>query len=81
MFDVNGQRDERHKWIQCLNNVIFRYINDSSGIIETLDQNEPLIVLVSSITHMVSNLIHTELDRKNTTGLKSSLLSFWNPHL
>ena len=57
------------------NNVIFCYIIDSSDIIETLDQNEPLIVLVSSIPHMVSNLIHTELDHKNTTGLKSSLVS------
>ena len=75
MIDVKGQRNEWHKWIQCFNDVIFRYINDSSDIIETLDQNEPLIVLASSITHMVSNLTHTELDHKSTMGLKSSLVS------
>ena len=75
MFDDKGQHNERHKWIQCFNNVIFCYMIDSSDIIETLDQNEPLIVLVSSITHMVSNLIHTELDHKNTSGLKSSLVA------
>ena len=75
MFYVKPQHNERHKWIQCFNDVIFCYINNSSGIIETLDQNKPLIVLVSSITHMVSNLIHTELDHKNTTDLKSSIVS------
>ena len=64
MIDVKGQRNEWHKWIQCFNDVILSYIYDSSGIIETLDQNEPLIVLVSSIKHMVSNLIRTELDQK-----------------
>jgi hypothetical protein len=77
MFDVKDQRDEQHKWIQCFNDVIFRYINDSSDIIETMDQNELLIVLVSSniTAHIISKLIHTELDHKNTTDLKSSLVS------
>ena len=74
MFDVKGQCNEQNKWIQCFNDVIFCYIIDSIDIIETLDQNEPLIVLVSSIMCLVSNLIRTELDHKNTTGLKSSLV-------
>ena len=62
MFDVKGQRNERYKWIQCFNDAILSYIYDSSGIIETLDQNEPLIVLVSNIIHMDSDLFFTEHD-------------------
>ena len=44
------------------NDVNFWYINDSGSIIETLDQNEPLIVLVSNIIHMDSDLFCTEHD-------------------
>ena len=55
--------------------MIFYCIIDSGEIIETLDQNEPLIVLGSSIRLMVSNLICIELDHKNTMGLKSFLVS------
>ena len=54
MFDIWGQCDEWGKWIQCFKDVIFCCMIDSSDLIKTLDQNEPLIVMVSSIMHMVS---------------------------